>query len=256
LVRDLLRRWKPGLAEGLAFVLLLVAAGAIILYDRRELRAWDPNIVVSAISIAITITVVSWIVRREARERIRPRVERTLYWMGLSFSSFLSAIITDYSGTHYKTFKPIPGTASEMLDLWLAEQENEDVARRLLDGESLPMLVLEAREFTRTLEEHRARDLDVLEADVVTAIDDFGWHTGQAVQLLDMVDQGLLDDQARTEGTALATVIQGTQKFVAAFEQYDPRWMRIRELSKASAAVHSRRNGEAQVDEPHGTARV
>ncbi len=255
-MRGLLRRWKPGLAEGLALALLLVATGAIVLYDRHELRAWDPNIVVSAISIAITITVVSWIVRREAQKRIRPRVERTLYWMGLSFSGFLSAVITDYSGTHYKSFKPIPGKASEMLDLWLAEQENEDLPRRLLDGESLPMLILEAREFTRTLEEYRARDLDVLEADVVTAIDDFGWHTGQAVQLLGMVDQGLLGDQARTEGTALATIIQGTQKFVAGFEQYDPRWMRIRELSKASAAEHSRRVGEAQEGGQGGTASV
>ena len=41
----------------------------------------------------------------------------------------------------------------------------------------MPMLILEARELTRTLEEHRVRDLDVLDAEAVTAIDDFGWHT-------------------------------------------------------------------------------
>lgn len=246
---SLLRRWKPGLAEGLALVLLLAAGGAIVLYDHHKLRAWDPNIVVSAISIAITITVVSWIVRREAQKRIRPRVERTHYWMGLAFGGFLSAVITDYSGTHYKSFKTIPTTASEMFVFWLAEQENEDIPRQLLKGEKLPMLILEAREFTRQLEEHRSRDLDVLEADLVTAIDDFGWYTGQAMHLLAMVEQGLLDDRKGTEGTALATVLQGAQKFVAAFEPYDPRWMAIHDKSKEAAVVHSRRVGEAQVDE-------
>jgi len=116
------------------------------------------------------------------------------------------------------------------------------------------MLILEAREFTRQLEEHRARDLDVLEADLVTAIDDFGWSTGQAMQLLAMVEQGLLDDRAGTEGTALATVVQSAQKFATAFERYDPRWMTIRVLSKEAAAEHSRRSAEARRDEPGSPA--
>jgi hypothetical protein len=118
------------------------------------------------------------------------------------------------------------------------------------------MLILEAREFTRQLEEHRARDLDVLEADLVTAIDDFGWSTGQAMQLLAMVDQGLIADRAGTEDTALATIIEGTQKFVAAFGQYDSRWLAIRDLSKEAAAEHSRRSGEAHEGEPHDPAAV
>jgi hypothetical protein len=40
------------------------------------------------------------------------------------------------------------------------------------------------------------------------------------MQLLAMVEQGLLDDRAGTEGTALATGIEGAKKFVAAFAQY------------------------------------
>ena len=128
---------RPGLAVYLALVLIVVAAVAIVLYDHHELRAWTPNIATSALSIAITITVVSWIVRREARRRIQPRVERTLYWIGLGYRGFLHAIVIDYAGTHHATFKPIPVTAPEMMELWLAEQEHKDVPRRRLTGQAL-----------------------------------------------------------------------------------------------------------------------
>jgi hypothetical protein len=144
---DPLRVGRPGLAEYLALVLVVVAVVAIILYDHHKLRAWTPTIATSALSIAITVTVISWIVRREARRRIQPRVERTLYWMGRGFRGFLSAIIIDYAGTHHATFKPIPATAPQMIELWLAEQEHEDVARRRSEGERWPMLVAEAREY-------------------------------------------------------------------------------------------------------------
>lgn len=235
---------RPGLAEYLAGVLVLIAAGAIVLWDNHKLRAWTPNIATSALSIAITITVVAWIVRHEARTRIRPRVERTLYWMGLGFRGFLSAIAIDYAGTHHRTFKAIPATATELIELWLAEQGNEDVPRRRLEGERLPMLVAEAREYTRELEQHRERDVDVLEPDLVRAIDDFGWQTGQAIQLLGMAEQGLLTDKRDTEGVALMTVVQGAQQLAAALGRYAPTWMTIPELTRAGAAEHSRRSAD------------
>jgi hypothetical protein len=244
-----LRVGRPGLAEYLATMLVVVAIAAIILYDNHRLRAWTPNVATSALSIAITVTVVGWIVRHEARARVRPRVERTLYWMGLGFRGFLSAIVIDYAGTHDATFEPIPATAREMIELWLAEQEHEDVARVRSEGERLPMLLAEAREYVRELEDHRARDLDVLEPDLIRAIDDFGWHTAQATQLLGMAEQGLLNDRADTERVALMTVMQGAQQLTSALERYAPSWMTILEQTRAAAVEHSRRSGERAHDD-------
>jgi hypothetical protein len=124
--------------------LALIAVGFVGLAFGRQnkLREWAPNIAASAFALAITITVVEWIVRREARARIRPRVERVIYWMGLAFRG---AIVIDYAGTHRDSFKPIPEKGLEMIDLWLAEDENEDRPRKLLEGQRLPMLLLGRR---------------------------------------------------------------------------------------------------------------
>lgn len=245
------RSWlaRPGLAVYLALALVVVAAVAIVLYDHHDLRAWTPNIATSALSIAITVTIVSRIVRHEARRRIQPRVERTLYWIGLGYRGFLHAILIDYAGTHHATFKPIPRTAPEMVELWLAEQEHEDVPRRPLEGERWPMLVASAREYVGELEDHRARDLDVLEPDLVRAIDDFRWNVAQAIQLLGMYEQGLLQEQADTEQVALMTVMQGAQQLTSALERYAPTWMTVLEQMRAAAAEHSRRSGADRHDE-------
>lgn len=140
-----------------------------------------------------------------------------------------------------------------MLSFWLAEQASEDIPRQLLEGQTLPMLILEAREFTERLEEHRSRDLDVLEADLVAAIDDFRWHTSQAIQLLALVEQSPRHDDEKAEGTALAMVVCGAQKFAAAFDRYNSHWMKVRDISKEAALVHSHRVGEAH-DQDFGTS--
>jgi hypothetical protein len=198
----------------------------------------------------VDVTIVSWIVRREARRRIQPRVERTLYSIGLSYPrGFLHAILIDYARTHHATFKPIPRTAPEMVELWLAEQEHEDVPRHRLEGERWPMLIASAREYVGELEDYRARDLDVLEPDLVRAIDDFRWNVGQAIQLLGMYEQGLLQEQADTEQVALMTVMQGAQQLTSALERYAPTWMTVLEQMRAGAAEHSRRSGAKGHDE-------
>jgi hypothetical protein len=159
---------------------------------------------------------------------------------------FLHAILIDYAGTHHATFKTIPATAPEMVELWLAEHEHEDVPRVRLEGERWPMLVTSAREYIGELEDYRARDLDVLEPDLVRVIDDFGWHVGQAMQLLGMSEQGLLHDRADTEQVALMTVMQGAQQLTSALERYTPTWMTVLEQMRAGAPEHSRRSGDSE----------
>jgi hypothetical protein len=124
----------------------------------------------------------------------------------------------------------VPEDARAMIDQWLAEQQTEDVQRRLLPGERLPMLILEARDFGADLEQFRARDLDILEPDLVRAIEDFGGHVGQAMQFWSFAEQGLGDPAGNRE-TALMTVVDGARDFARVFARYEPRYMEIRELT-------------------------
>ncbi len=192
-MRSKLTAWLKRPAFWVALALLIVGALAVHAGRDDKLREWAPNIAVSAFALAITITVVEWIVRTEARARVRPRLDRVIYWMGLAFRGFTGAIAIDYAGTHRDSFKEIPPDAGEMFAMWLAEQDNEDRPRHVLPGERLPTLILSGREFGQQLEIARARDLDVLDPNLVAVIDKFRWHVGQAVQCFDLAAQGLGD---------------------------------------------------------------
>ena len=114
------------------------------------LSAWAPNIATSAATVALTITVVERLLRSEGERRRRPRTERVLYWMGLDFRGLTSAIVLDYVSAHTHP-QQVPADALELIDLWISEQDAEDRPRRPLDGEWLPMLLLEAQDFASQL---------------------------------------------------------------------------------------------------------
>jgi hypothetical protein len=188
------------------------------------------NFIADAIAIAITITAVEWIVRRQAQERMRPRTEDVLYWMGLDFRLFTSSILFDYATTHISEIRPIPRDALELIDLWLDHQDATDEPSRTIEGEWLPILLREAIDFESNLRRTRERDLDVLEPDLIAAIDKLGWHVGQAVQTLAHVRSGI-GDPVGAEALALGTLMQGVKTFAEVFRRYEPGWFKILDLS-------------------------
>jgi hypothetical protein len=223
-------------------VLALGVTGAWAVYAGRndKLREWAPNIAVAAFGFALTLTVIAWIVRREGQRRIAPRVENAIYWMGLSFRGFIGAVTMDYAYVHGESFREIPADAREMFQQWLDDQDKEDVARQKLEDGRL-MLVASGQEFAKDLDERRERDLDVLEPDLVRAIEDFQRQVGGAVQLCGFLRAGLLQDREKTEYTALRSVAQGGADFAAVFQNYGRSWMRILPLEKEAAQEVSTR---------------
>ena len=159
--------------------------------------------------------------------------------MGLAFRGYVHAIVIDYAGTHHKTFKPIPRDALEMIDFWLAEQQNEDLPRRLDNEQPLPMLILEARDFNRDLAESRQLNLDVLEPELVRVIDDFHWLVAKAVQFYGFAAQGLGDPVKHRE-IGLSCAAEAAQQFAIVFKHLGPEWMEIAPLTADAAAAHSR----------------
>jgi hypothetical protein len=162
---------KPTVWVALVFV--VVGLAGIVLGRHDKLREWAPNIAVTAFALAITITVVERIVRSEERARVRPRVEYTIYWIGLGFRDMTRHIAMDYAYTHRASFHEIPADASQMFKLWLTDLDKQDQPRALNDGARLPTLLSRAQEFASGLERARERDVDVLEADLVLEIDEF-----------------------------------------------------------------------------------
>jgi hypothetical protein len=65
----------PRSVRRLSRVLVLLAAVAVILFlTTNALDAWLPNIATSAVTIALTVTVVERLLRREAHARLLPQL--------------------------------------------------------------------------------------------------------------------------------------------------------------------------------------
>ena len=97
------------------------------------------------------------------------------------------------------------------------------------------------QELAIDLERHRERDREVLEPDLVAAIDRFQGEVGGAIQLCDMVQAGLTDYCADTEKVALQSVVAGAKDFAEVLAKYAPSWMEVLPLMKESAASISAR---------------
>lgn len=228
-------------SPGFSIALALVAVGGLGVYLGRhdKLREWAPNIAVTAFALAITITVVEWILRREARARLRPRVERVGQSIEVAFESFISGVCIDYAATHGARYYEIPDNAIDMLNLWLTEQDMEDRPRELQGNERLPMLADAAMECINELEESRARDLDVLEPEFVRAIDDFRQSVRQGVGWC-RLRPGLGEAFKGAPAAGLKSIVDGARRFatVLVLDRSHAKWMTIDPLTKDIAREH------------------
>lgn len=223
--------------------LLLLFVGTWAVYEGRhdKLSTWAPNIATAAIGFALTITVVDALLHRQARRRNAPRVENAIYWMGLSFRGFVSALTHDYAMSHAATFREIPDDARQLLRIWLEDQDREDARPPELAEGKGPMLARSGQELAKDLEASRDRDLDILEPDLVRAIDDFQGSVGGAVQLCNMSKGGLLPEQAKTESIVLESVARGAADFADVFAKYGGSWMTVLPIMKRAAEEVSAR---------------
>jgi hypothetical protein len=166
-----LPRWSP--TRRVAAVMFLVGVVGVVLWCTTDsLRAWIPNITIGAGTVGLTITVVDRAIRREARERLLPRLEGAVSSIGTDFQMMLLAVARDYSSTHLDTFTPIPKDGVVLIEQWIDSRDEVDASRRRSDDGS-PALLSSARELAAQLASARERDRDVLEPRLVRAMDDF-----------------------------------------------------------------------------------
>lgn len=218
--------WSP--TTWLALALVGVAALGIAGWFRfPALKPWLPNVTVSALTVAATITIVDRIVQREAARRLQPRFESVAHRIGISFKWLLIGI-----GRDLKQTQP-PGVDAGSLDglrlteTWLEAQADGRVerekARRMPDPHDLPALAGYALDFAETLERQRARDREVLRPDLIRAMDDFVKATRDAVALYEMVDRETRSDWRWSVTVLLEAIVTATYEFAVAFARHAPQ---------------------------------
>jgi hypothetical protein len=115
--------WTP--TTKLALALVGVAVLGVATYRHGWLHDWMPNVVIGALVVALTITVVDRAVRREAEDRIQLRVDDVMAGLGEALQELITAIVFDYVAHHRHDLKPVPADSLEMIDLWLSDRKTE-----------------------------------------------------------------------------------------------------------------------------------
>jgi hypothetical protein len=205
---------------------------------------WMPNVATAALGLAGTITLVEWILRRERAERLKPRRELVLGRMGLDIRLFATTVAIDYAETHRATYEPIPATVLETLELWRDGHSSEDEQRSDVEGRGrlAPMMVLEAMSLREAITEARVRDRDVLEHDLIAAMDRFGWAVAQAVQMIDLA-QASGRDGPKSRMVATQMIVDYFARLAIAFLEYgDAEWQEFPASGRAGVdAFHEKR---------------
>jgi hypothetical protein len=184
---------------------------------------WAPNVATEAIAILVTVAVVDRIVRGRERARLKPRVDRAMREVGLSFQWMTRMVAMDYAQTHRDTFEAVPADSLGVLDHWIQNADREDTGRRgLEDGDAIPIVVNVALDTAGSLKRSRDNDRDVLEPDVVAQIDDFEDGARMAYTIYLGMNDVEVNERARI---AIAEVVDTTHKLGETIIRHDPRWL-------------------------------
>jgi hypothetical protein len=201
-----------------AVVLTLIAVGAAVAYLAADaVDAWMPNVAIGAVSIAITITLVEGIVRREARVRLRPRLERTANGLRNVLEGFCVSATLDYADTHLRGYRPIPTEMLSFLEQWLMAKEQQDVCPPARGVHVIQAGFRLADELRR----YRAEDREVMEPDLVRAIDDYITSVTAAQHLFAFSEVASGADCADAIRYAEEHLVRGAATFGAALARWD-----------------------------------
>lgn len=169
-------RWpRPTILLASGFAVGSVGGGVLYFVTAdNELRAWLPNVSTAFATLAVTVTAVQWIVDREARLRLKPRIDSITSQVRAVLAEIGSFLAVDYAVTHVSSFRPIPNDFEALLKQWLDDCDAQD-ACWVDAGESWGVTsVLDERErVEERLKLLLERNREVMEPALVRAIDDF-----------------------------------------------------------------------------------
>lgn len=172
-------------------------------------KAWLPNIGTDFFMLALTVTLVDWIVRRAESDRIAPWATRALREIGASYRVVVSAVVRDYKQTHQREALAIPPSSLDVLNLRLAHFEDEDT-RRTFPSDDLPLVVSVALQAASSMQETLADDRPALAPDLIAAIDEYEEDARLAATIYFGLDEA---EPVERERAAIAQAVQATRSF-------------------------------------------
>jgi hypothetical protein len=221
------RKWRPAPTSWVALGLLVLTGAAVWLWLDGVLREWTPGFAVSAFVLAASVTVIPAVLRRQADARVRRRVEPVINEIHNSLYLVVEDILVDAAETQ-------PDQAFDTSDLHeifdLLCWAHMTCALTIPSSKEHPaQFVLIAREFARQLARTRERERDVLEPDLIRAIDDFC----RAIQRADR-DYAAAPDDLITDPASVATfgVLEGVRRFAWEFQRWVPEKLELGEYSR------------------------
>src|SRR5437870_11666965 len=122
---------RPDPLELVALGLLATAITFAVIWAASPvtwLDALAPNAIAESIGIGLALTVIDRVLRRRDRARLEPLVQYAMDTLGISFRVVTGAIALDYVQAHSQR-KHLPKGATDLFNLWLAEEANEDTLR-------------------------------------------------------------------------------------------------------------------------------
>jgi hypothetical protein len=157
-------------AERFAVVLVAVAVAIWAIWEWTSfLDAWAPNIATAALTVALTITLVEEILRRDAQRRLEPRLFLARFWIGTAISQFISCVALDYAETRLTNSHPVPNGGIKLLDQWIDDASDSDPAPLL--GDKYPFVFEAGTRLAAALKRHAQPEREHLPSGLVVAID-------------------------------------------------------------------------------------
>lgn len=237
------KRWRPTWVA--ALVLMLVAVGGVVVYQEGWLQAWMPNVVVGAVTAAVTVTLIERVVRAEGRHRERARLDDAVDAIGYPFRGLFFGVAFDYGQTH-SSRGALPDAPLGFLDFWLAEDPARDRDRLLTPGAWSTMLMWESSQLSAVLRKHRELGQDVLGPELLQAIDRYNDAEEASSAVSKLLPIGLPDPQGAI-GDAHQQIVNAARSLAAAYTKLRPDWNPIDDFIYGAAEV-----GCASHDEPLG----
>jgi hypothetical protein len=134
-------QWRPSQAMGAALALSAVAVAAVLVWIRWDAAdAWMPNLATTAVGLAVGLTLVERILRRDERRRLEPLRKWAVWNLMPELRSYCTCLSYDYLATHSNP-KPLPTDDRALYALWLEEHQTEDVDRANESGGDPPGVV-------------------------------------------------------------------------------------------------------------------
>jgi hypothetical protein len=129
----------------------------------------------------------------------------------------------------------------DLLDFWLHERGTEDRPRDW-EADARPSLLDAGIELARDAKITADPDREILEPELVAAIDKLAADVGLCARLISFIDEGISSDPEDTRRVVREGIVQAVREYVEVLERHaDKAWFQLQDLQlDAAESVHRR----------------